>query len=198
MRFFSTILAASLVVATAAPAFAHTGAGGTSGFMHGFMHPIGGLDHVLAMVAVGLFAFLLGGGAKWRVPAAFVAMMAVGGLLAVNAVAVPFVEVGIALSVVVIGALVAAGRGMPVAVAMAVVGLFAVFHGHAHGLEMPVTSSGIGYGLGFMLATALLHGAGLGVGYLAALSSARHGNRMVRVGGAATCALGVAILVGVL
>jgi urease accessory protein len=187
----------------AGPAAAHTGVGATSGLTHGFMHPIGGLDHVLAMVAVGLFAWLLSAGpsgrkALWLVPAAFVGMMAVGGALGILGVGVPYVELGIALSAVVIGALVALGRSLPVAVAMGIVGVFAIFHGHAHGTEMPAALSGVTYGLGFMTATALLHGAGILAGLGLAKASSAYGARVVRAGGALTALAGVGILSGAL
>ncbi len=139
-------------------AFAHTGIGATTGFGHGFVHPLTGIDHVLAMTAVGMFAWQLGGRALWLVPATFVGLMAAGGALGVAGVGVPFVEAGIALSVVVLGAIVALGIRSPVAVAMGIVGLFAIFHGHAHGAEMPENAGGLTYALGFMLATAALHG----------------------------------------
>ena len=147
-------------------ASAHTGLGDTAGLLHGFMHPIGGLDHILAMVMVGVFAFQLGGRARWALPAAFVGMMAVGGLLGMGGIAVPFVELGIALSVIVLGTVVAFGVQAPVAAAIGVVGLFAIFHGHAHGAEMPENAAGLAYGVGFMAATALLHLTGLGGGLL--------------------------------
>ena len=130
------------------------------------MHPLSGLDHQLAMILVGIFAYQLGGRALWLVPLAFIAMMAVGGFLGVTATPVPFVEIGIALSVVVLGAIVAFGIKAPVAMAMGLVGLFAIFHGHAHGTEMPMDVSGAAYGAGFMLATALLHAVGVGMGML--------------------------------
>ena len=114
-------------------ALAHTGHGDASGLLHGFMHPIAGIDHVLAMVAVGVFAFILGGRALYLVPLSFVGMMAVGFLLRIEGIEVPFVELGIAVSSVVIGGGAASGRPMPVIGAMALVGVFAVFHGHAHG-----------------------------------------------------------------
>ena len=155
---------AATAILTPTIAFAHTGIGPTVGFSHGFLHPITGLDHVLAMVMVGMFAAQLGGRALWLVPAAFVAVMAAGGALGVAGYPLPFVEIGIALSVVTLGALVAFGVRLPTAVAMAVVALFAIFHGHAHGSEMPETAAGLTYGLGFVVATALLHMAGIGLG----------------------------------
>lgn len=194
-----TTLAAVALTALASPAaFAHTGVGATSGFAHGFLHPITGLDHVLAMVLVGIFAFQLGGRALWLVPSTFVLVMAIGGALGVAGISVPFVETGIALSVIVLGAVVALRVKAPVAVAMAVVGLFAIFHGHAHGSEMPETAAGMAYGLGFMLATALLHGAGIGLGFLIGWAGERRGPIVVRTAGAAAALAGVAILTGVL
>lgn len=175
-------------------AFAHTGVGDTAGFAHGFLHPLTGLDHVLAMVMVGVFAWQLGGRALWLVPATFVALMAVGGALGVAGIGVPFVEAGIALSVIVLGAIVALRIQAPVAVAMAVVGLFAIFHGHAHGSEMPESAAGLAYGLGFMLATALLHAAGVGLGFLIGWAAERKGPIVVRTAGAAAALAGVAIL----
>ncbi|HQS11097.1 MAG TPA: HupE/UreJ family protein, partial [Xanthobacteraceae bacterium] len=118
-------------------AFAHTGVGATHGFVHGFMHPVTGLDHVLAMVTVGILAWQMGGRAIWLLPASFVTLMAVGGALGMSGFDLPYVETGIALSVVVLGAAVAMGVKAPLAFAMGLVGMFAVFHGHAHGAEMP-------------------------------------------------------------
>ncbi|MBL8582142.1 MAG: HupE/UreJ family protein [Rhizobiaceae bacterium] len=187
------------VAAALAPtlAHAHTGVGSTSGYMHGFSHPIGGLDHVLAMVAVGVFAAFLGGRALWLVPAAFVAMMAVGGVLGIEGVAVPFVEAGIAASVVVLGLTIAFRWSPPTAFAMALVGVFAIFHGHAHGAEMPLDASGLSYAIGFMLATALLHIAGIALGF----GVGRIGQRTpfaVQAGGGTMALVGVAMLGGLI
>ncbi|MGD1876836.1 MAG: HupE/UreJ family protein [Kiloniellaceae bacterium] len=195
MRFLSVFIA-TLLFATAAQA--HTGVGDASGLSHGFFHPIGGLDHILAMVGVGLLGFVIGGRALWLVPASFVAMMALGGALGVAGVAVPFVELGIALSVVVIGAALAFGSGVPLALAMALAGGFAVFHGVAHGSEMPLAASGLTYGLGFMAATALLHGVGIGAGFALDKVAGAASRRAARVGGALLGLSGLAILTGVL
>lgn len=186
---------AALIPATA---LAHTGIGEASGFAHGFAHPVSGLDHVLAMVLVGVFAWQLGGRARWLVPATFVAVMALGGALGVMGVAVPFVEIGIALSVVVLGAVVAFGVKAPVALAMAVVGLFAIFHGHAHGAEMPEDAGGLAYAAGFMIATALLHTAGLAAGLLIATAGRQTGPAMVRSAGGLAALAGVGLLTGYL
>jgi urease accessory protein len=141
------------------------GHGDAAGFTHGFMHPLGGLDHVLAMVAVGLYAALLGGRALWLVPATFVTVMALGGAAGLAGYALPYAELGIALSVVVLGVAVALRVSLPTLAATALVGVFAVFHGHAHGAEMPQYLSGYEYAAGFLAATALLHGAGIAAGH---------------------------------
>lgn len=177
-------------------AFAHTGVGDTSGFFHGFEHPIGGIDHILAMVAVGVFAFVLGGRALWLVPLSFVGMMVVGFLLGLSGVNVPFVELGIALSSIVIGGAAALGRPMPVVGAMALVGVFAIFHGHAHGAEMPEDAGGLLYAAGFIVATAMLHVAGI----LAALGVAKvvgkYGKAVAQVAGGVFALGGIGVLLG--
>ena len=179
-------------------ALAHTGVGGTVGFSHGFMHPLTGIDHVLAMMMVGVFAWQLGGRALWLVPSTFVLVMAVGGALGVAGIGVPFVEVGIALSVIVLGTSIAFRVKAPVAIAMAVVGLFAIFHGHAHGSEMPENAAGMAYGLGFMIATALLHLGGLGLGFLIGRIGDKRGPVFVRATGAVAAVAGLAILGGLI
>jgi urease accessory protein len=190
-RSLAVLAMMALVPATAA---AHTGHDHASGLVYGFLHPVGGLDHVLAMVAVGLLAWHLGGRARWMVPAAFVVTMAAGGAIGMAGVALPFVEAGIAVSIVVVGGLIALGRPLSTAVASSLVAVFAVFHGFAHGAEMAAGVSGLAYGLGFVVATALLHGLGLGIG--AVLASAR-GLIVARMAGAAVALAGIAILVGV-
>ena len=194
----SAPIAAFAVALAPAIASAHTGIGATTGFLHGFWHPIGGIDHVLAMVAVGLLAAQIGGRALWAVPATFVAIMAAGGTLGMAGVALPAVEVGIALSVLVLGLVVLAGRRWPLGLAMALVAVFAVFHGHAHGSEMPVDASGLSYGLGFMLATALLHLAGIGLGIGLGRLAATEGGRLIQASGAAIALAGVVLLAGAL
>lgn len=145
-------------------ALAHPGYGGDSSLLGGFVHPLGGIDHLLAMTAVGLFAAHLGGRALWAVPATFVAVMALGGIFGAVGVSLPFTEAAIALSVLVFGFVIFSGITPPVLAAMALVGIFAAFYGHAHGAEMPVGASGAVYGIGFMAATALLHGFGIMLG----------------------------------
>src|SRR5437660_10938129 len=132
------LMAAATLTLVPTAAFAHPGIGDAHGFVQGFAHPLGGLDHVLAMVTVGLLAWQLGGRALWLVPASFVLAMAAGGALGMADIPVPFVEVGIAVSVIVLGTMVALGTKAPLAITMALAALFAIFHGHAHGSEMPL------------------------------------------------------------
>ncbi|MFG1230125.1 HupE/UreJ family protein [Xanthobacter wiegelii] len=195
-RTIRTAAAAAALTLLPQLAFAHTGAGAVHGFSHGFAHPLGGLDHLLAMVTVGIFAWQLGGRAVWAVPATFVGLMAVGGALGVSGIDVPFVELGIALSVTVLGGVVAFGLKAPLAAAMAMVGFFAIFHGHAHGAEMPANASGLAYGLGFMVATAGLHLAGIGLGMAIGRFGELHGEKFVRGAGAAVAVAGVGIMAG--
>ncbi|MBP2149329.1 HupE/UreJ family protein [Xanthobacter flavus] len=195
-RTIRTAAAAAALTLLPQLAFAHTGAGAVHGFSHGFAHPLGGLDHLLAMVTVGIFAWQLGGRAVWAVPATFVGLMAVGGALGVSGIDVPFVELGIALSVIVLGGVVAFGLKAPLAAAMAMVGFFAIFHGHAHGAEMPADASGLAYGLGFMVATSGLHLAGIGLGMAIGRFGELHGEKFVRGAGAAVAVAGVGILAG--
>jgi urease accessory protein len=187
-------LAAALPLALIpALASAHPGHEGAADFTHGFMHPLGGIDHILAMVAVGLLAAKLGGRALWFVPASFVLTMAAAGLAGMAGMVLGQAEVGIALSVLVLGALVAFGPTLPVAVVTALVGFFAVFHGYAHGAEMPESASGLAYGAGFVAATALLHGLGIALG----LTFGRTGETRLalRLGGTATMLAGAVLLI---
>jgi urease accessory protein len=147
-------------------ALAHVEGGAAGGFLSGFSHPVSGLDHVLAMIAVGLWGAQLGAPAIWLLPVAFPLMMAFGGLLGLSGVELPAVELGIALSAVVLGALILGAVRLPLAAALLVVGFFAVFHGHAHGTEMTPGQSAILYSIGFVIATGLLHAAGIGVGLI--------------------------------
>ena len=170
MKPFSKLkLAVVFAVAGFLPviAEAHPFHGVTNGFTGGFSHPLSGLDHILAMIAVGLWAAQLGGRSRWMVPAAFVSLMIVGGALGMAGIHVPAVESGIAASVLVLGLLIAGAVRLPMYGGMALVGLFAIFHGHAHGTEIPAAASGFTYAVGFVLATIALHAAGIGLGMLA-------------------------------
>jgi urease accessory protein len=194
MRFAFVRSAAFAFALLPTAALAHTGLGDG----HGFTHPLGGLDHLLAMTTVGLFAWQLGGRALWLVPATFVLMMAAGGALGMAGVPMPFVELGIAMSVIVLGAIVALGSKAPVVIAMGIAGLFALFHGHAHGTEMPLDASGLGYAAGFMLATALLHAGGIALGFLIGRIGEAYGRLTYRLAGSLVALAGVAILTRVI
>jgi urease accessory protein len=175
-------------------AAAHTGVGDASGFVYGFSHPIGGLDHVLVMVAVGLFAFHLGGRALWLVPASFVTAMALAAAAGATELGIPAVETGIGVSVVVLGLSVALRLRPPTAAAMALTAFFAIFHGDAHGAEMPATVPGFAYGAGFASATVLLHAAGIALGFLLGRLAEPRRRRVMQAGGAVMSLAGIAIL----
>jgi urease accessory protein len=195
MKSVTRSAAAAILVLLPGAALAHPGHD-AGGFAHGVMHPLGGLDHVLAMVAVGLYAALLGGRALWLVPATFVGVMAIGGAVGAAGYPLPYTEIGIALSVIVLGLAVALRASLPTLAAMALVGLFAIFHGHAHGAEMPADAAAVSYATGFMLATALLHGAGIAIGLAAGRLAERGGWRVAQVAGGAIALAGVALLAG--
>lgn len=179
------IVPASLAL-FAGTASAHTGDHAVTGFVSGLAHPFLGLDHLFAMIAVGLWAAQQGGRALWAVPAAFVASMGLGGLLAWSGGALPHVESAIALSVLVLGLLIATRRQWAAPVGMVVAAGFALFHGYAHGLEMPQAASPALYAVGFVLATVFLHGTGI-AGSLA-------GRRAVQLAGAGIAATGLALI----
>ncbi len=196
--------AALIALAIAAsPAWAHIGPEHHASFASGFMHPLGGLDHILAMVAVGLYAATLGGRALWLVPAAFVGTMIAGGALGYAGVPLPYVEQGIGLSVVAMGLAVALGLRLPTVVAMGLVGAFALFHGHAHGSEglslagstAPLTAFAA-FAAGFVLATCVLHLAGIAIG-LGSEHLGRDRSQMVRrAAGTFGTVAGISLLAG--
>lgn len=191
----SNLYRALVTVAAAAPAlaFAHAGHDGGHDLMHGFLHPLAGIDHVLAMVAVGVIAVQLGGRALWALPLSFVATMAIAGLFGMAGLVLPGVEAGIALSVIVLGAVISLRVGLPVIVAAAMVAVFAIFHGHAHGLEMSSADAGVAFGVGFVSATALLHLAGIGLGLLMGRFAASIGQRISQAGGGALVLAGAVL-----
>lgn len=188
-----TPLAGLAGLAAAAPAWAHDGTGLAGGFISGFLHPVNGPDHLLAMVAVGLWGAFLGRPLVVVLPVVFPAVMAVGGMLGMSNVPLPPVEIGIALSVLLLGGAIALGLRAPVWAASLIVAVFAIFHGYAHGQELPSAADPIGYSAGFVLATGLLHVAGIGLGLL----HARPGGRTVTRGiGGLIAAAGVWFLYG--
>lgn len=191
MRRSVTVAITAGLVLVAKVAEAHTFGASGAGLTDGLAHPLSGLDHILAMIAVGLWAAQLGGRAVWRVPATFVAVMALGALAGMSGLMVPLVELGVVGSLVVLGSLVASSARMPLGFGAALVGLFAFFHGHAHGTELPQAASALLYGLGFVLSTTLLHAAGVSLG-----SAGRQGlpARLVRVGGATIATVGLYLM----
>jgi len=186
-------LAAVLAALVAGPAAAHTGQGGLAGLTTGFLHPITGLDHVVAMVAVGLWGGILGRPAIWMLPVIFPLAMAVAGAAAIAGVPLAGVETGIALSGIVLGLMVLFALRPPLWVAGLIVGAFAVFHGHAHGAELPAATSPALYAAGFVIATGMLHLSGIAIGYLWRW---RSGQVAVRAAGGAIAVAGAAFLTG--
>jgi len=185
------LVAVSAQFAGAHPHHVHT-AGTEHGLAAGFFHPLLGFDHLLAMFAVGLLAAQLGGRALWALPAAFLGLMIVGGALGMAGVGLPAMEIGIALSVVVLGVALLVGRKYPLVAAALIIGCFGLMHGHAHGVELPALTSPLLYSCGFLAATATLHLAGLGLGLWL-----MHGQRLttvLRASGAAISAVGIILL----
>jgi urease accessory protein len=163
----TVFLATALTLLSAGSAYAHPGHTITGDFTAGFVHPFIGLDHILAMVAVGLLAAQSSGKSQLALPAIFVGVMALGGLVGLSAFNVPYMEQGILASVILLGAVVAFGKKLPLAASAAMVALFAIFHGAAHGVEMPADMTAAAYGVGMMIASAALHGAGITAGRFA-------------------------------
>ena len=176
-----------LLLCAPGPAAAHTEAGVAGGLLSGFFHPLTGLDHLVAMVAVGLWGAQLGAPGIWVLPICFPTVMAVGGLLGIAGIPLPWTELVIAASALVLGFAVAAALRVPFWAAAIVVGAFAVFHGYAHGLELPGAANPLAYGIGFVVATGLLHASGILIG---TLTRWRTGAQAVRVLGAGIAGLG--------
>ncbi len=175
---------------------AHSESGGSGGgFVSGFLHPILGWDHVVAMVAVGIWGAFLGKSAIWILPIVFPLVMAIGGALGVAGVPLPAVETGIATSAVILGIMIAVAAKPPIWVAAVIVGLFAIFHGHAHGTELPLSANPIVYSMGFVFATGLLHLLGISFGLLIRWPA---GKMAVRAMGGVIMIVGLGFLAGVL
>lgn len=156
----------ALLLFTAAPAWAHEQAAQATGLLAGLLHPIAGFDHVLAMVALGLWGAQLGAPAIWLLPVTFPLVMAFGGFLSLVGMPLPGVEIGIAASAIMLGTVVALQARPPLPAAALLVAGFALFHGYAHGTELPDGQSGLMYSLGFVVATGMLHMVGIGIGLL--------------------------------
>jgi len=196
MKNLLNAIALFLLAIGTSPVWAHAGAGDAAGgFIAGFLHPLLGWDHVVAMVAVGLWGAFLGLPAIWVLPVVFPLVMALGGVLGLLGVPLPGVEIGIAGSAIVLGAMVAFAARPPLAVAAVIVGAFAIFHGHAHGTELPEAANPLVFSLGFVIATGLLHVCGIGFGLLVRWPA---GRVAVRASGVFIAGVGLAFLVGIL
>jgi urease accessory protein len=191
------IMEISSLIGFPAMIFFHSYGGG--GILSGFLHPLLGLDHLLAMLAVGILSAQIGGRALWSVPATFVGTMAVGALLGIAGVALPFVEYGITFSVLILGIAIFFGDSIPEGAALIVVAIFALFHGNAHGTEIPAITNTIGllvaYILGFLIATAGLHVVGALLGIL--VGRLDRGQMLMRLGGLVIAFLGVLLILNV-
>jgi urease accessory protein len=178
-------------------AYAHDGSNVPfGGFLSGLVHPVLGFDHLLAMLSVGILSAQIGGRAIWTVPATFVSVMALGGALGLIDIGLTSIELGIAASLVLLGLIIAAERKLPILLAMAGVGFFAIFHGYAHGAEMPTTAEPVLYAAGFLTGTALIHIAGLIIGDIAKHYDS--GKVALRVGGGLIAMVGILFIAGVL
>ena len=182
---------AALLAAVPAIALAHEETGQAAGLLAGLAHPVSGMDHVLAMIAVGLWGAVLGPPAIWVLPVAFPLVMAFGGLMGLLGFPLPGVEIGIAVSAVVLGALVLAEVRPPLWLAALIVAFFAIFHGHAHGRELPEGTSALLYSLGFVVATGLLHAVGIGLGVAHRWAA---GRRLVQLAGGGVALAGLFFL----
>ena len=172
-------------------AWAHVGSGEAGGFLTGLQHPVSGLDHVVAMIAVGLWGAQLGNPALWVLPVLFPMMMAGGGMLGLMGIPLPGVEIGIAMSAIVLGTMVFAEARLNIQLAMVIVAFFAIFHGHAHGTELPAGQSGLLYSMGFVIATGVLHGIGIIIGLIHRWPA---GKLVLRGAGAFIAAMGMFFL----
>lgn len=193
-RLFSFLATTALLIIFSTPASAHEGGGIAGGFISGFLHPVLGWDHVVAMVAVGLWGAFLGSNAIWILPVVFPLIMAFGGALGVIGVPIPAVETGIAASAVVLGTMVSFAVRPPIWIAAVIVGVFAIFHGHAHGTELPNSANPLTYSMGFVLSTGLLHLSGITFGLLVRWPV---GKIAVQVGGGLIALAGVGFLTGI-
>lgn len=192
-KLFSVGLTTTILLVTASAALAHTGEGINTGFASGFWHPILGWDHVVAMVAVGLWGAFLGMPAIWLLPVVFPLVMAVGGALGIIGMPLPAVETGIALSGLVLGLLIVFAVRAPNWLAAVIVGAFAIFHGHAHGTEFPEQFNAYGYAVGFVIGTGLLHLGGIAFGFLTKFEL---GRIAVRAAGGVIALVGASYLFG--
>jgi urease accessory protein len=193
VRPSAEVVLALLLLLAAVPVYAHEQTGQAAGFLTGLKHPVSGLDHVLAMISVGLWGAQLGAPAVWVLPVTFPMVMAFGGFLGLLGVPLPGTEVGIALSAILLGLMVALEGRPPLWVAAGLVGFFGIFHGYAHGTELPAGENALLYSVGFVMATGCLHGVGIGIGAAHRWSA---GRIALRVAGAIVALAGVYFLWG--
>jgi len=193
MNVLLIALAISFVPSTV---YAHEGGNmPLGGFLSGLVHPVLGYDHLLAMLSVGILSAQIGGRAIWTVPATFVSVMALGGVLGLIDIGISITEIGIALSLVILGSIIASERRLPMVLAMIGVGFFAIFHGYAHGTEMPQTAEPVTYAFGFLTGTALIHIAGVLVGDIS--KKYRRGPQVLQVGGGIIAIVGLLFVFGI-
>jgi len=191
MGILKRLLTILFILGWAQVARAHVEGGQAAGFITGLQHPWSGLDHILAMIAVGLWGAQLGSPALWLLPIAFPMMMAMGAMMGLLGIPVPVVEIGIALSAIILGTMILVEVRPKLALAMAMVGFFAIFHGHAHGTELPPGQSGLLYSMGFVIATGCLHGLGIALGLVNGLPA---GKLALRGAGTFIAVMGVVFL----
>ena len=196
-KYLKSFLMALLFAAIPGVAYAHDGTNlGLGGFLSGIVHPVLGYDHLLAMLSVGIISAQIGGRAIWTVPSTFVTVMAIGGILGLMNIGLTVTELGIAVSLVILGLVIAAERRIPTLIVMIGVGFFAIFHGYAHGAEMPDTAEPFLYALGFLVGTALIHISGVVIGDIS-----RHyerGKVILRIGGGLISLVGLLFIFGIL
>ena len=196
-RFFTALAIALAISILPTTVYAHEGGEmPLGGFLSGLVHPVLGYDHLLAMLSVGILSAQIGGRAIWTVPATFVGVMALGGALGLIDIGITITELGIALSLVILGAVIASERSLPVILAMIGVGFFAIFHGYAHGTEMPQTAEPVAYAFGFLTGTALIHIAGVLIGDIS--KRYQYGPQVLRVGGSLIAVVGLMFVFGLL
>ena len=196
-KYLKSFLMAILFAAIPGVAYAHDGTNlGLGGFLSGIVHPVLGYDHLFAMLSVGIISAQIGGRAIWTVPSTFVTVMAIGGVLGLMNIGLTVTELGIAVSLVILGLVIAAERRIPTLIVMIGVGFFAIFHGYAHGAEMPDTAEPFLYALGFLVGTALIHISGVVIGDIS-----RHyesGKVILRIGGGLISLVGLLFIFGIL
>ena len=196
-RSMNVLLIALAISFIPSTVYAHEGGNlPLGGFLSGLVHPVLGYDHLLAMLSVGILSAQIGGRAIWTVPATFVSVMAIGGVLGLIDIGISITEIGIAFSLVILGSIIASERRLPIVLAMIGVGFFAIFHGYAHGTEMPQTAEPVAYAFGFLTGTALIHIAGVLVGDIS--KRYQRGPQVLQVGGGLIAIVGLLFVFGVI